>query len=60
MRAFSECFMLKDNTSFLGESGNKVNPSWPRNKYTLQFAVASREAEAPGVQEPLKFQMRRV
>ena len=43
-------FMMKDNTSFLRESGNKVNPSWPKNKYTLQFAVVTRGFEARGVQ----------
>lgn len=44
-----ERFLLKGNTSFLRESGNKVNPSWPKNKYTLQFAVVTREAAAPWV-----------
>lgn len=40
-------FLLKDNTSFLTESGNKVNSSWTKNKYTLQFAAATGGAEAP-------------
>lgn len=40
----------------LGESGNKVNPSWLKNKYTLQFAAVTRRAEAPGVRGLLRFQ----
>lgn len=52
--------MLKDEHLFLGESGNKVNTSWPKNKYTLQIAVVTRRAEAPGVQRPLVFQKKHV
>lgn len=45
---------------FLWESGNKVNPSWLKNKYTLQFAAVTRRAEAPGARGPLQFQKARM